>query len=911
MTHSEEEWVSNGKSACVRQRSYHEAVPRDEVGLAASKEGAMPELKTTKDGEKMETACHQEKYMTKQRLFSKSTEELSASPSAPDKEDWLRRRGLQSIAKDVLDLSDKPKEVRNGDVEPEKFDQGTSEGGGRLEVGDKGAEDDDDPDMTVDWNADEDDFQRPAKLDLIVGFLRLFSFISVCTSVFAVILSILFPISQTEEIFVNMWQTYTLEGFQGGANESFKVLEPRLHSNPNYPRRDFLFYLRCICGVIQLAFLFVNAAFVTIDSIGTVTFRWKEYGELTHRHTDATSIMFLVSKSRWKQRFLAGLTAASATSLQTANIILNYYGQGPQGAVHSRTPDKSVHAVVWYLSLMFVGLVSVGIGYLLHLIPAKWRNVPWLDNYQTAKHIDDKDDKWKSFYDLALHRTMKRQLELDSISSQVPLKHDQTESPSSCSKPEEKIQAYKKLTSCGYVLETQKRIIYFVSYVISITMNIYVFLLIDLKPHSFEFWTCLLSTVSNTLISFYLVSLVAIEFCQLPPRSTPFLSKIYVPFTLSCGMRTLLDVNMHPTQKTYFGYVYCILLGVYLSFHIIGFCLRRWTIQEPINNFIVKFFRFNFYTSEGAYKKWVRLFDTIGGFCGLIALILGIFSLLCDQYDVEFEVEGELKEFLDEFSQFSGHVKEMVDHVRDLIKSLETVIPDFTCEKIYQMVGGAIAIGGVISFIPGLTKHPRMSLFFGFVSFCITIFFPLRSIDCSVSWDKGDLLHHQIRNRNEKASNHLPKQHQDHLDHGQGDVQACQVQHFKLQQVHHRWLLHDPATTSPLPPACCRWNPRPLLLLLASEDSLLPRKSAEKVHGWSEAALAHCSLPPHPCFGDQQRPSHRATGCFQREPPLLECPHQVQAWLEDGHGGNSLRYGLRPLFLYCLFYSQLKNPQGS
>ena len=706
MTHSEEEWVSNGKPVCVRQRSYHEAVPRDEVGLAASKEGAMPELKTTKDDEKGETVCDQDKYMTKQRLSSKSSEELSTSPSAPHKEDWLRRRGLQSIAKDVLDLSDKPKEVHNGDVEPEKFEQGTSEGGGRLEVGDKGAEDDDDPDMTVDWNADEDDFQRPAKLDLIVGFLRLFSFISVCTSVFAVILSILFPISQTEEIFVNMWQTYTLEGFQGAANESFKVLEPRLHSNPDYPRRDFLFYLRCICGVIQLAFLFVNAAFVTIDSIGTVTFRWKEYGELTHRHTDATSIMFLVSKSRWKQRFLAGLTAASATSLQTANIILNYYGQGPQGAVHSRTPDKSVHAVVWYLSLMFVGLVSVGIGYLLHLIPAKWRNVPWLDNYQTAKHIDDKDDKWKSFYDLALHRTMKRQLELDSVSSQVPLKPDQTESPSSCSKSEEKLQTYKKLTSFGYILETLKRAIYFVAYVISITMNIYVFLLIDLKPHSFEFWTCLLSTVSNTLISFYLVSLVAIEFCQLPPRSTPFLSKIYVPFTLSCGMRTLLDVNLHPTQKTYFGYVYCILLGVYLSFHIIGFCLRRWTIQEPINNFLIKFFRFNFYTSEGAYKKWVRLFDTIGGFCGLIALILGIFSLLCDQYDVEFEVEGELKEFLDEFSQFSGHVKEMVDHVRDLIKSLETVIPDFTCEKIYQMVGGAIAIGGVISFIPGLAKHP-------------------------------------------------------------------------------------------------------------------------------------------------------------------------------------------------------------
>ena len=687
MTQSEEEMVVNEKPVCVRQSSYHEAVARDEVGLSNGSDNLLQE---TKESEKKETDSF-DNIITKkapplehkEKLCS-SSGELCGEINQNGAEDSIRWRGLQSLSQDVLGLHE------------EKYDPCTTNDGGTLEVEDKTAHDDDDPDMTVDWNADEDDFQRPAKLDLVVGFIRLFSFISVCTSVFAVILSILFPISQTEEVFVNMWQTYTLKGVLGGANESFQVLEPFLQPNPDYPTRDFLFYLRCICGVIQLAFLFVNAAFVIIDSIGTVTFRWKEYGELTHRHTDATSIMFLVSKSRWKQRFLAGLTATSATSLQTANIILNYYGQGPQGAVHSRIPDKSVHAVVWYLSLMFAGLTSALLGYLLHLIPAKWRNVPWLDNYQTAKHIDDKDDKWKSFYDLALHRITKRQLDLDSVSSEVPLK--QTESPTTCKKSEEKIDTYKLLTPCGFVMESMKRTIYFAAYVLSITMNVYVFLLIDLKPSTFEFWTCLLSTVCNTLISFYLVVLVAIEFCQLPPRSTPFLSKIYVPFTLSCGMRTLLDVDMHHSQKTCFGYAYCILLSIYLLLHIIGFCTRRWAIQDPINNFIVKFFRFNFFTSEGAYKKWVRLFDTIGGFCGLIALILGIFSLLCDQYDVEFEVEGELKEFLDEFGEFSGHVKDMVDKVRELISKLDI---DLNCDKIYKMVGGAAAIGVGISFIPG------------------------------------------------------------------------------------------------------------------------------------------------------------------------------------------------------------------
>ena len=55
--------------------------------------------------------------------------------------------------------------------------------------------DDSDDDRTVPPPADHD-YQRPDKLDLLVGFLRLFNFISCCTSVFAVTLSLLFSISE-------------------------------------------------------------------------------------------------------------------------------------------------------------------------------------------------------------------------------------------------------------------------------------------------------------------------------------------------------------------------------------------------------------------------------------------------------------------------------------------------------------------------------------------------------------------------------------------------------------------------------------------------------------------------------------------------------------------------------------------
>ena len=77
---------------------------------------------------------------------------------------------------------------------------------GELQAHDSDSdEDDENTDKTVNTPIDDDDYQRPAKLDLIVGFLRLFNFISCCTSVFAVVLSILYPLSETEPTLESLW----------------------------------------------------------------------------------------------------------------------------------------------------------------------------------------------------------------------------------------------------------------------------------------------------------------------------------------------------------------------------------------------------------------------------------------------------------------------------------------------------------------------------------------------------------------------------------------------------------------------------------------------------------------------------------------------------------------------------------
>jgi hypothetical protein len=696
---------------------------------------------------------------------------------------------------------------------------------GVIETADNGAKYVDDPDQTVDWNADDEDFQRPAKLELIVGFLRFFCFLSVCTSVFAVLISILFPIQQTQTVISLIIETFTFN--EEGMNDTFNYVAQKKKPNLMYDERDLLFYLRLTAGTVQLAYLFVNAGFVIIDSIGTVTFRWKEYGELTHRHTDATSIMFLVSKSRWKQRFLSALTVASATSLQTTHVILAFYGRGPEGTVHEKTPVKAVHAVVWYLSLMLVGLVAVLLGFMLSLIPANWGNVPWLDNRQTDQHIDDKDDKWKSFRELAIHERKPRMTDQDGPMSFMRRTTTAWKNlPKSLKKRPKSLKerfvpkTYKELTWFGFILETLKRCIYCMSYVFSITMDLYTLMLMLSNPpaDTFEVFTCLMSTICTNLISLYLVTLVLLQCSQLPHQSTPFLSKVYVPFTLSCGLRSLLDLNHDKAQQHFFGYVYISLLSAYIFLHILGFITEKWVTKEPIHNFVFKFFRFNFYTAEGSYKKWVRLFDTLGGFFGLIGLILGLFSLFCDQYDLEFELQGELKEVMDSFKNFYKHIKDVADVLKEIIDELAKY--NVTCKNLYDALIGGTAAVIISSLIPGRScnvlyiETPTMFRIKRMDEHCRQ-----RGLLCY----KGFTSSHQ-------PCKHPAKKPEDHFQYRPGHCQNNKILCQQHQEFHHWRIFRDLDPPSPPSPSCrCRYLCL-LLILLAPAHPFLLGSSAPGLH---------------------------------------------------------------------------------
>ena len=93
---------------------------------------------------------------------------------------------------------------------------------------------------------------------------------------------------------------------------------------------------------------------------------------------------------------------------------------------------------------------------------------------------------------------------------------------------------YQQFTVLGHVLEVLKKIVYFISYVISIAMNLRACLLMELSVFSFEFWTCIISTSCTTLMSLYLVILVCIQCFSIPPRQTPWLSKVSDRAHLPC-----------------------------------------------------------------------------------------------------------------------------------------------------------------------------------------------------------------------------------------------------------------------------------------------------------------------------------------------------------------------------------------
>ena len=140
--------------------------------------------------------------------------------------------------------------------------------------------------------------------------------------------------------------------------------------------------------------------------------------------------------------------------------------------------------------------------------------------------------------------------------------------------------------------------------------------------------------------------------------------------------------------------------NAYLVLHGIFILADKWVTKQPITYFLFRFLRFNFITAEGAYKKFVRLFYTLGSFFGLVAHVLGIFSLLCDQNDIEFEL-GELKELKDTLEGFYERMKLLVDDLEKNLKALNVHAVNSSVSSLYELMTGIVARIVDLASFPG------------------------------------------------------------------------------------------------------------------------------------------------------------------------------------------------------------------
>ena len=94
-----------------------------------------------------------------------------------------------------------------------------------------------------------------------------------------------------------------------------------------------------------------------------------------------------------------------------------------------------------------------------------------------------------------------------------------------------------------------------------------------------------------------------------------------------------------------------------------------------------------------------RLFNTLGNFLGLLGLILGLCSLVHDQYVLEFEADGQLKEITDGLKDFQDKMRDVDSLLKDIYQPFMNY--DISCETIHATLGGGIAAGAFLSLIPG------------------------------------------------------------------------------------------------------------------------------------------------------------------------------------------------------------------
>ena len=91
----------------------------------------------------------------------------------------------------------------------------------------------------------------------------------------------------------------------------------------------------------------------------------------------------------------------------------------------------------------------------------------------------------------------------------------------------------------------------------------------------------------------------------------------------------------------------------------------------------------------GVNKKLIRCLDTIATILGLVGLVLGLNSIFVDQYDMDFEPQGNLTKVVSLMCKASIKKDELSKQMKIVTDALEDWKMDLNCEQ-----GAALLVVG-------------------------------------------------------------------------------------------------------------------------------------------------------------------------------------------------------------------------
>ena len=431
-----------------------------------------------------------------------------------------------------------------------------------------------------------------------------------------------------------------------------------------------------ILTIVQIVFLAFLALVICVDSIGTVSFCWREYGELSCLHTDATSVIFILCSNRWIFRLGSGLLMMTSLSLP----------------IMSRLEEQEVlpHALIWVSALVCLCFVSAVVGFLLSFCVPTYR-IPWLQGSFNPKIVHDDDDIWKR--------------------NATNTKTDLTE----------EWKERNKTNWCVWVIHQGIQILgmlfCFSAYVLAASFHAVAFIALAIEwPEKFAWKNVfLLITISICiLLELSALGVLTVRMCKKRCSKQTWVRKSWIPIyiwiiaphLLSCGVREFMNSeNLRHTlflqsevqaQLEKFGLIFT-WTNVMVPMVILG--LFYILIGVAVNwSYVKAFWGINFNSDRTGSRKIIRLIDTLATLLSLYAMIIGFASLFIDQFDIAFSPDGFVKDVVDACEEFKNEVKPLATELKKLINAIDR---KFTCEDVYATLGTSAAVSLFAGFFPG------------------------------------------------------------------------------------------------------------------------------------------------------------------------------------------------------------------